>query len=65
MKKRYQEDDRMLVPQYILNMTDDELATSIKKREKKMAKAHKKAIKKKNYRTIEEKLAAVGCKLPL
>ena len=65
MKCRYHEDDRMVIPEFIQNMDDKELHDFIEKKEKQMKKSHKKTIKKKNYRTIEEKLMIVGCKLPL
>lgn len=64
-KKQYHEDDRVLIPQYILDMSDEEAEILMKKAEKRMNKMHKKAMKKKEYRSIEEKLRAVGCKVPM
>ena len=64
-KKQYHEDDRVLIPQYILDMSDEESKILMKKAEKRMNKMHKKAMKKKGYQTVEEKLRAAGCKVPI
>ena len=64
-KKQYHEDDRVLIPQYILDMSDEEAEILMRKAEKRMNKMHKKAMKKKGYQTVEEKLRAAGCKVPM
>ena len=64
-KKQYHEDDRVLIPQYIIDMSDEEAKILMKKAEKRMNKIHKKVMKKKGYQTVEEKLRAAGCKVPM
>ena len=63
--KQYHEDDREIIPQYILDMSQEETEILMKKAEKRMNKMHKKAMKKNGYRSIEEKLKAAGCKIPM
>ena len=53
------------ISQYILDMSDEEALQLKKKAEKRMDKMHKKAMKKKGYKSIEEKLKAAGCKIPM
>ena len=64
-KKQYYEDVRVFIPQYIFDISDEEVEILMKKAEKRINKMHKKAMKKKGYQTVEEKLRAAGCKVPM